>query len=107
MIDKRRYQRLVGRVIYLSHSRSNTTYIVGVVSQFMHDPREEHMHAVFRILHYLKASPRKGILLKKGTKLIIEAYTDVDHARSLIDRRSTLGYCTFLGGNLITWRSKK
>ena len=37
----------------------------------------------------------------------LEAYTDVDYARSIVDRCSTLGYCTFLGGNLVTWRSKK
>lgn len=37
----------------------------------------------------------------------MEAYTNTDYAASLVDRRSTLGYCTFLGGNLITWRSKK
>jgi hypothetical protein len=38
---------------------------------------------------------------------MLEAYTDADYAGSLIDRRSTTGYCTFLGGNLVTWRSKK
>ena len=37
----------------------------------------------------------------------IEAYTDVDWARSLIDRRSTSRYCSFVGGNLVTCRSKK
>jgi len=39
--------------------------------------------------------------------MTLEAYTDADYAGSLIDRRSTSGYCTFLGGNLVTWRSKK
>ena len=38
---------------------------------------------------------------------MLEAYTDSDWAGSVIDRRSMSGYCTFLGGNLITWRSKK
>ena len=37
----------------------------------------------------------------------VEAYTDSDYGGSVIDRRSTLGYCTFVGGNLVTWHSKK
>ena len=36
-----------------------------------------------------------------------EAYTNVDWARSIKDRRSTTDYCSFVGGNLVTWRSNK
>lgn len=37
----------------------------------------------------------------------MEDYKDADYAGSLVDRRSTKAYCMFLGGNLVTWRSKK
>ena len=73
----------------------------------MHSPKEGHLKAVHRILHYLKGAPGKGILFKKGGPMSLEVYTDADYAGSLVDRRSTSGYCTFLGGNLVTWRSKK
>ena len=63
--DKERYQRLVGRLIYLSHTRPDIAYAVSVVSQFMHCPSEEHMKAVYRILKYLKMNPGKGLLFKK------------------------------------------
>jgi hypothetical protein len=106
-VDKGRYQRLVGKLIYLAHTRPNLAYAVSVVSQFMHDPRVRHMKAVNRILQYLKATPGRGILFKRGGSLTMEAYTDADYAGSLSDRRSTIGYCTFLCGNLVTWRSKK
>ena len=46
-------------------------------------------------------------MFKKNDTLALEAYTDVDYAGSIVDRRSTTRYCTFLGGNLVTWRSKK
>lgn len=46
-------------------------------------------------------------MFKKGAELTLEAYTDADYAGSIVNRRSTSGYCTFLGGNLVTWRSKK
>ena len=55
----------------------------------------------------MKGTPRKGILFEKGEKLALEAYTGADHVRFVVDRRSTLGYCMYFGGNLVIWRSKK
>jgi hypothetical protein len=57
--NKERYQRLVGKLIYLSHTRPDIVYAVSIVSQFMHCPSEEHMEAVIRILRLLKSSPGK------------------------------------------------
>ena len=85
-------------MIYLSYTKPNIAYVValGVVSQFIHDPKAEHLQAIQRILKYLKAIPRKGLLFKKGSNLIIEGYTDADYTRSPIDKRSTTSYCTFI-----------
>ncbi len=105
--DKGRYQRLVGKLIYLSHTRPDIAYAVNVVSQFMHNPSEDHMNAVIRILRYLKSSPGKGLMFSKIDHLRVEGYTDADWAGSVSDRKSTSGYFTFVGGNLVTWRSKK
>jgi hypothetical protein len=106
-VDREMYQRLVGRLIYLSHTRPDIAYAVSVISQFMHSPKEVHLQAAHRVLQYLKGTPGKGILFKRKGDLVLEAYTDADYAGSIVDRRSTSGYCTFLGGNLVTWRSKK
>jgi len=54
--DKDRYQRLVGRPIYLSHTIPDIASAVSVASQFMHAPSKEHMEVVYRILRYLKGS---------------------------------------------------
>ncbi|KAM2422408.1 hypothetical protein ACFXTH_028630 [Malus domestica] len=54
--NRDRYQRLVGRLIYLSYTMPNIAYAVSVVSQFMHSPSDMHMSAVERILRYLKSS---------------------------------------------------
>ena len=97
----------MGKLIYLSHTRPDIAYVVSVVSQFMHNPSEEHMNAVIRILHYLKSSPGKGLMFSKNNHLNVEGYTDADWAGSILDRKSTSGYFTFVGGNLVTWRSKK
>jgi len=105
--DKERYQRLVGKLIYLSHTRPDISYAVSMVSQFMHCPSKDHMDAVVRILRYLKSAPGKGIMFSKNDHLDVEGYTDADWAGNLADRKSTSGYFTFVGGNLVTWRSKK
>ena len=73
----------------------------------MHDPRSSHMNAVYRILRYLKSSPGKGLFYTKQGSIQVECYTDADWAGSLDDRRSTSGYCAFVGVNLVAWRSKK
>ncbi|KAI5334683.1 hypothetical protein L3X38_024816 [Prunus dulcis] len=106
--NKGHYQRLVKRLMYLAHTRPDIAYALSVVSQFMHNPGEKHMNAMMRILSYLKATLGKGILLTKDDNYLkIEGYTDADWAGDVGHRRSTSGYFTFVGGNLVTWRSKK
>ncbi|RVW75978.1 Retrovirus-related Pol polyprotein from transposon RE1 [Vitis vinifera] len=91
-----------------AHTRPDLAYALSVVSQYMHNPGEQHMNAVMRILRYLKNAPRNGILFAKNVNhQSIEVYTDADWAGALDDRRSTSGYFTFVGGNLVTWKSKK
>lgn len=72
----------------------------------MHCPSENHMSAVVRILRYLKSSPGRGLMFTKK-HLHNDGYTDVYWAGNITDRKSTSGYFTFVGGNLVTWRSKK
>lgn len=107
LADKGRYQRLVGKLIYLSHTHPDIAYAVSVVSQFMHQPSKDHMKAVVRILRYLKSSQGKGLTFFKSNHLRVNGYTDTDWAGDTTDRRSTSGYFMFVGGNLVTWRSKK
>ena len=105
--NKEKYQKLVGKLIYLSHTRPNISYAVGVVSRFMHLPQTSHMEAVMRIFRYLKGTSDKGVFYKKNGHLDLIAYTDADWAGDRDSRRSTSGYFTLVGGNLVTWRSKK
>nr|XP_028952494.1 uncharacterized protein LOC114822323 [Malus domestica] len=106
-VDKGTYQRLVGRLMYLAHTRPDLAYALSVVSQYMHDPGEQHMNTVMRILRYFEGKSGQRILFKRNNDFSIEGYTDADWVGSIDDRRSTSGYFTFVGGNLVTWRSKK
>uniref|UniRef100_A0A2N9IZY1 Reverse transcriptase Ty1/copia-type domain-containing protein n=1 Tax=Fagus sylvatica TaxID=28930 RepID=A0A2N9IZY1_FAGSY len=105
--DPDTYRRLVGKLIYLTITRPDISYAVSIVSQFMTNPRVPHMNAVIHILKYLKNAPGCGLFYRSSGHLRIEGYTDADWTGSPSDRKSTTGYCTFIGGNLVTWRSKK
>ena len=103
-VDKEKYQRLVGKLIYLPHTRPNISYAIRTGSQFMHAPYEEYMEAVNHILRYLKTIPSKGLVFRKANRKCIEAYTDSDWAASITDKKSTSAYCTFMWGHLLLGR---
>lgn len=77
-MDKDRYKRFVGRLIYLSYTRPDIAYVVSVFIQFMHSPSKEHMEAENRILRYLNTSPGRGLLCAKRSELKSVGYTDAD-----------------------------
>lgn len=62
--NREQYQKLVGKLIYLSHTRPDIAYAVRIMSRFMHQPQVQHMEASLRILTYLKGTPGKGIMTK-------------------------------------------
>ena len=72
----------------------------------MHALITPYLEAINRILRYLKRTPGKGILMKNNNSNDLCGYSDADWAGSF-DRKSTTGFCTFVGGNLVTWKSKK
>ena len=88
-------------------SRPDIFFAVSVVSQFMSAPRLPHWEAVLRIVKYLKAHPGRGLFYRENGHLCVEAFTDSDWVGAPSDRRYTTGYCVFLGGNLVNWKSKK
>ncbi|XP_019098337.1 PREDICTED: uncharacterized protein LOC109131672 [Camelina sativa] len=102
-----RYRRLVAKLIYLTITRPDICYTVNQVSQFMKAPTKYHWSMVERILGYLKGSRGQGIWMGKNSNTEIVGYCDADYIGDTLDRRSTMGYCTFIGGNLVTWKYKK
>ncbi|KAB2618580.1 hypothetical protein D8674_014449 [Pyrus ussuriensis x Pyrus communis] len=73
---------------------------------YMHSPRTIHLQAVKRILRYLKGTLDAGLWFTPGSQRLT-AWSDADWAGCPVDRRSTSGYCVFLGPNLISWSAKK
>ena len=99
------YRRLVGKLIFLTVTRPDISYAVSILSQFMQAPRTIHLEGVYRLLAYLKRAPGKCLLYRRQGHLHIEAYSDSGFAGDKEDRKSHGGYATYVGGNLVTWRS--
>lgn len=99
-VNKERYQRLMGKMIYLSYTRLDIAFTISIVSQHMHSPKEAHIDIVYRILRCLKGSFGMALLFKKNKYKNLDAYAD--WAGLIEDRKSTIGYCTFVFGNLVS-----
>ncbi|XP_004289307.1 PREDICTED: uncharacterized mitochondrial protein AtMg00810-like [Fragaria vesca subsp. vesca] len=96
------YQRLVGKLIYLTITRPDISYSVSIISQSMHVPTKTHLSIVERIIRYLKGFVGRGLLFKNNGGTYIAGYVDADWAGNSLDRKSTTGFCTLVGGNMVT-----
>ncbi|XP_066375252.1 uncharacterized mitochondrial protein AtMg00810-like [Miscanthus floridulus] len=105
--DPTTYQSLAGALQYLTFTRPDITYAVQQICLHMHDPREPHLTALKRLLRYLHGTVDYGLLLQRSSSTELVVYTDADWAGCPDTRRSTSGYAVFLGGNLVSWSSKR
>lgn len=98
---------IVGSLVYLTITRSDIAYAVHIVSQFVCAPTSVHWAAVMRILSYLRGTLYQSVLFLSTSDLELRAFSDADWASGQTDRKSTTGYCIFIGDSLISWKSKK
>jgi hypothetical protein len=105
--DTTMYRRIVGSLIYMTITRLDLSYTVGVVSQFMQTPRNPHLDAVRRILRYIKHTLQCGIFYEAKSQLQVHGYTDDDWVNNVLDRKSTSGFMFSFGSGVINWSSKK
>ncbi|GKA65753.1 ribonuclease H-like domain-containing protein [Tanacetum coccineum] len=101
------YRSLAGALQYLTFTRPDISYVVQQVCLYMHDPREPHFTALKRILRYVRGTLDHGLQLHVSSTAQLTAYTDADWAGCPVTRRSTSGYCVFLGDNLLSWSAKR
>jgi histone deacetylase 1/2 len=101
------YRSLVGGLQYLTLTRPDLSFVVNKVCQFLSQPTTVHYEAVKRILRYVKGTLSTGLQFQPTTSTMLDVYTDADWAGCPDDRRSTGGFAVFLGGNLVSWSSRK
>nr|GEV58451.1 ribonuclease H-like domain-containing protein [Tanacetum cinerariifolium] len=96
------YQKLIGKLIYLTHTRPDISYSVYCLSQFMHKSLRSHLKIALKVLRYLKGNPGKGIHIVKQLKSSFEAFVDANWAKCPAIRKSVTGFCVKLNGSLIS-----
>ncbi|XP_066310008.1 uncharacterized mitochondrial protein AtMg00810-like [Miscanthus floridulus] len=108
-VDATLYRSIVGGLRYLVHTRLDITFVVGYVSRFMEDPREDHWAVVKRPLRYVKGTVDHRIIFPKtgGGKLQLIVFSDADMVGDIDGRQSTSGVLVFFGSALISWLSLK
>ncbi|GJS29152.1 ribonuclease H-like domain-containing protein [Tanacetum coccineum] len=101
------YEKLMGKLIYLTNTKPNISYVVHCLSQFMHSPLTSNIKIAFKILRYLKSFPGLGIHITKTSRMFLTAYSDTDWAKCVVISKSITGYCVFLNNSLVSCKSKK
>ncbi|GKA14985.1 ribonuclease H-like domain-containing protein [Tanacetum coccineum] len=104
--DPTLYRSLARGLQYLIFRRPDLSYVVQQVCLYMHDPREPHVAALKCILRYVRGTIDFGLQLYASTTTSLVGYIDADWAGCPSTRRSTSGYCVFLGDNLLSWSAK-
>jgi len=106
-VDQSMYKSMIGSLLYLTASRQDITFVVGVCARYQAEPKMSHLTLVKRILKYINSTSDYGILHSHSENSMLIGYCDVDWAESADDRKSTSSVCFFLGNNLISWFNKK
>ncbi|KAF3620269.1 putative cold shock protein CS66-like [Capsicum annuum] len=101
------YQRLLGKLLYLTMIRLDISYIVQTLRKSLQQPKKSHMDVVVRLVRHIKQKPRQRVLLSSQSNTEVTTYSDTDWASCLFSRRSVTGYFVKLGESMVSWKSKK
>jgi hypothetical protein len=106
-VDQKVYWSMIGSLLYLCASRSDSMLSVCMCARFQANLKEVHLRAMKRIMRFLVYTPKFGLWYPKGSTFDLIRYSDADYARCKIDRKSTPGTYQFLEISLVSWASKK
>nr|GEW87355.1 ribonuclease H-like domain-containing protein [Tanacetum cinerariifolium] len=107
VVDPTLYWSPASSLQYLTFTRPDISYAVQQVYLCIHDPRKPHFSVLKRILRHVRGTLNYGLQLFSSSITYLVAYSDADWVGFPTTRRSTFGYCVFLGNNLLSWSSKR
>ena len=95
------YRSIIGSLLYLTASRLDIAFSVGVCARYQANPKESHLTAVKRIIRYVNGTSNYGLWYSKDSNAFLAVYSDVDWAGSVDHQKSTSGGCFYFGNNLV------
>ncbi|KAK2969837.1 hypothetical protein RJ640_000654 [Escallonia rubra] len=106
-VDPTLYKSMVGSLRYLTFTRPDITYAVGLVSRYMERPKQDHFNVAKRILRYVRGTVDHGLFYSHSQNSRLIGYSYSNYGRDLDDRKSTSGYAFHIGSAIFSWSSKK
>ena len=106
-VDVTLYRSMIRCLLYLTASKLDIAFSVGVCSRLQSNPKVSHLNAVKRIIKYVGGTCDYGLFYSKESNLSLASFSDSDWAGNADDRKSTTGGCFYVGANLVAWMSKK
>ena len=95
-VDSSLYRSMIGSLLYLTSSRLDISYSVGVCARYQANPKESHITALKRIIKYVKATVEFSVWYSKDTNDVLAGYFDANWAGNADDRKSTSGGCFYV-----------
>jgi hypothetical protein len=106
-VDQREYRSMIGSLLYLTTTRPDIQFTVGLCARFQTSTCSSHRTAVQRVFRYLKHTSEFGIWYSTSYSLDLVSFSDADFAGCAIDLKSTSGTCHCFGFSLVCWSSRK
>ncbi|XP_074347427.1 secreted RxLR effector protein 161-like [Apium graveolens] len=101
------FKSLVGSLRYLTFTRPDIMYAVGLVSRYLEKPKQDHFMAAKRILRYIKGTLDQGLFYTYSQNSKLVGYSDSDYDGDLDDGKSTSDYAFHIGSAVFSWSSKE
>ncbi|GJW70320.1 retrovirus-related pol polyprotein from transposon TNT 1-94 [Tanacetum coccineum] len=106
-VDPSHYRGMIGTLFYLTTSRPDLQFAICMCAWYQAWPTKKHLHAVKRIVRYLKGTVNRGLWYPKDSSIALTSFADADHAGCQDTRHSTSVSMQFLGDRLVSWSSKR
>eukprot|EP00253_Pinus_taeda_P034705 PITA_34705 len=106
-VNQPEYRSMIGSLLYLIGTRPDIMHVVGIVGRFQANPEESHLQVVKRIFKYIQGTQDFSLWYPKDTDITHHAYTDVNWAGNVDDRKRISGGACYMGSQLVSWFNKK